>query len=108
VPGVPGVRVTDFQGGHALDGSPATGAHVVYGAIFAEYKSLGYPISPLGLPTSDEQGIPGSRDLPDLIRRENGQKPAHNGYRPSDTCLSDGPADHPRPDPQADRRHRRP
>jgi hypothetical protein len=60
VPGVSGARMNTFQGG-AIYWSAATGAHVVYGAIFALYNSLGGPTSFLGLPTSDEQGIPGGR-----------------------------------------------
>src|SRR5271166_6375320 len=60
VPGVSGARMNTFQGG-AIYWSPTTGAHVVYGAIFALYKSLGGPTSFLGLPTSDEEGIPGGR-----------------------------------------------
>ena len=60
VPGVPGARMNTFQGG-AIYWSPTTGAHVVYGAIFALYKSLRGPTSFLGLPTSDEEGIPGGR-----------------------------------------------
>ena len=60
VPGVAGARMNTFQGG-AIYWSPTTGAHVVYGAIFALYKSLGGPTSFLGLPISDELGIPGGR-----------------------------------------------
>jgi uncharacterized protein with LGFP repeats len=52
VPGVPGARVETFQGG-AIYWSPATGAHVVYGAIGARYESIGGPIA-YGLPISDE------------------------------------------------------
>ena len=49
-----------FQGG-TIYWSPATGAHVVYGAIGGLYNSLGGPTSFLGLPISDELGIPGGR-----------------------------------------------
>ena len=49
-----------FQGG-AIYWSLATGAHVVYGAIGGLYNSLGGPASFLGLPISDELGIPGGR-----------------------------------------------
>ena len=61
VPGVAGARMNTFQGG-AIYWSPATGAHVVYGAIGGLYNSMGGPTSYLGLPTSDEQGIPGGRE----------------------------------------------
>jgi hypothetical protein len=37
VPGVPGALMETFQGG-AIYWSSSTGAHVVYGAIEAEYK----------------------------------------------------------------------
>ena len=60
VPGVPGARMNTFQGG-VIYWSPATGAHVVYGAIGGLYNSLGGPTSFLGLPISDEQSIPGGR-----------------------------------------------
>ena len=60
VPGVSGARMNTFQSG-AIYWSPSTGAHVVYGAIGAEYASLGGPTSALGLPTSDEQGTSGGR-----------------------------------------------
>ncbi len=61
VPGVAGARMNTFQRG-TIYWSPATGAHVVYGAIGAEYQGMGGPTSYLGLPTSDEQGIPGGRE----------------------------------------------
>jgi uncharacterized protein with LGFP repeats len=60
VPGVSGARMNTFQGG-TIYWSPSTGAHVVYGGIGALYNSLGGPTSYLGLPTSDEQGLPASR-----------------------------------------------
>ena len=60
VPGVSGARMNTFQGG-AIYWSPSTGAHVVYGAIGSLYNSLGGPTSFLGLPISDELGIPGGR-----------------------------------------------
>jgi hypothetical protein len=56
VPGVPGARMNTFQGG-AIYWSPATGAHVVYGSIYALYQSMGGPTSYLGLPIGDEQGF---------------------------------------------------
>jgi uncharacterized protein with LGFP repeats len=60
VPGVPGARMNTFQGG-AIYWSPATGAHVVYGAIGVKYNSVGgpTPTSGIGLPTSDEADVPG-------------------------------------------------
>jgi uncharacterized protein with LGFP repeats len=52
VPGVPGARMETFQGG-TIYWSPATGAHVVYGAIGAKYDATGGPTA-YGLPISDE------------------------------------------------------
>jgi uncharacterized protein with LGFP repeats len=63
VPGVPGARMNTFQGG-AIYWSPSTGAHAVYGAIGALYNRLGGPTSYLGLPTSEEQGIPDGQLIP--------------------------------------------
>lgn len=40
--------------GGAIYYSPGTGAHIVYGAIFAYYSGLGGPTSWLGFPTTDE------------------------------------------------------
>jgi uncharacterized protein with LGFP repeats len=60
VPGVPGARMNTFQSG-TIYWSPGTGAHVVYGGIGNLYQSMGGPLSYLGLPTTDEQGIPGGR-----------------------------------------------
>ena len=60
VPGLPGARMNTFQGG-TIYWSPGTGAHVVYGGIGAKYNSLGGPSSFLGLPTTDELGMPGGR-----------------------------------------------
>ena len=60
VPGVAGARMNTFEGG-AIYWSPGTGAHVVYGGIGAKYNSLGGPSSFLGLPTTDELGMPGGR-----------------------------------------------
>jgi len=42
VPGVSGARMSTFQGG-TIYWSPNSGAHVVYGAIGAEYDNLGGP-----------------------------------------------------------------
>jgi hypothetical protein len=56
-----GGRVSHFQGGDVY-WSASTGANVVYGAIFQEYKRLGGAGSFLGLPSSDEMsGGVGSR-----------------------------------------------
>jgi hypothetical protein len=46
-------RFNWFQGGQ-ISWSPATGAHEVHGAIYAEYARMGYEMGPLGFPTSDE------------------------------------------------------
>jgi hypothetical protein len=67
VPGLPGVRVTDFQNGADLYWSAATGAHAVYGAIGMEYTATanetdccGRDVQALlGAPTSDEMDVPG-------------------------------------------------
>jgi hypothetical protein len=48
----PAYDYTTFQGG-TIYWSQATGAHVVYGAIAADYNGLGGPGGTLGLPTSD-------------------------------------------------------
>ncbi len=60
--GLPGSRTNTFQGGVVL-WSPGTGAHEVYGAIGARYRSLGSETGVLGLPTSGEVAgpRPGSR-----------------------------------------------
>jgi uncharacterized protein with LGFP repeats len=55
-----GGRMNTFQGG-VIYFSVGTGGHVVYGGIGALYSSMGGPTSYLGLPTSDEQDIPGGR-----------------------------------------------
>ena len=59
VPGVAGARETPFQNG-TIYWSPATGAHVVYGAIDGLYSSLGGP-AVIGLPLGDEAAILGGR-----------------------------------------------
>jgi uncharacterized protein with LGFP repeats len=66
VPSVAGARVTHFQGG-TIYRSTGTGAHVIYGAIGAEYQATasehdfyGRVVQSLiGLPTSDEAKVPG-------------------------------------------------
>jgi uncharacterized protein with LGFP repeats len=52
----------DFAGGKVFF-SPDTGAHVVSGAILAEYESLGGPTGDFGFPSAGETdgGVPGSR-----------------------------------------------
>jgi uncharacterized protein with LGFP repeats len=65
-PYVSGARMETFQGG-AIYWSSATGAHVLYGAIGAEYAAtanqtdaVGRNVQTLlGLPTSDEMNVPG-------------------------------------------------
>ncbi len=57
VPGVPGARMNTFQGG-AIYFSPSTGTHVVFGAFYTKYVSLGGPTSFLGLSTSDLEFFP--------------------------------------------------
>jgi uncharacterized protein with LGFP repeats len=52
VPGRIGAREETFQGG-VIYWSPATGAHVLYGAIGAKYQSTGGPLAN-GLPITDE------------------------------------------------------
>ena len=66
VPGKPGARQQSFEGGDILF-SPATGTHVVYGAIGAKYRALAGQVDAygnnvkavLGLPLTDEQPVPG-------------------------------------------------
>jgi hypothetical protein len=72
VPGVPGVRVTNFSGGRSIYWSAATGSHVVLAGINDEYKATAGEKDAydrvvrqlLGAPTSDEvdaPGVPGAR-----------------------------------------------
>ncbi len=56
----PGGRVRHYRNGD-IYWSPATGAHEVHGGILAAWLALGGPASVYGLPTSDEQGVPGGR-----------------------------------------------
>ena len=60
VPGIAGARMQAFQGGK-IYWSARTGAHALYGAIGA-YGPNG-PVSILGLPTSDEQGLVNQRTV---------------------------------------------
>jgi hypothetical protein len=48
-------------GGAYMYWTSRTGAHVVYGAILAQYLRLGGPTSALGYPITDEYGVPGGR-----------------------------------------------
>ncbi|WP_052207368.1 polysaccharide deacetylase family protein [Sinomonas humi] len=57
-------RYNHFSGtiaGSSIYWSPATGAHEVYGAIRAQWASLGWERSRLGYPVSGEYGITGGR-----------------------------------------------
>ncbi|PPK93457.1 LGFP repeat-containing protein [Kineococcus xinjiangensis] len=49
-----------FQGG-SLHWSPATGAHLVKGAIRDAWGRSGWETGPLGFPTSDEYDVPGGK-----------------------------------------------
>jgi len=60
VPGVAGARQNELSGATLL-WSPDSGAHEVHGAIRERYRSEGGPAAALGLPTSDEYGVPGGR-----------------------------------------------
>ncbi|MFA6001487.1 MAG: hypothetical protein WC828_05165 [Thermoleophilia bacterium] len=60
VNGKPGAREGQFERGR-IYWSPATGTSQVYGAILGRYLLGGGPAGPLGLPVSDEFGIPGGR-----------------------------------------------
>lgn len=53
--------VQSYQGGHIYWQS-SVGAHAVYGAIGSKWVQMGYELSPLGYPTSDEacSGVPRS------------------------------------------------
>jgi hypothetical protein len=58
-------RYNHFAGhnsfGASIYWSPATGAHEVYGAIRAEWASLGWELGRLGYPTSDQFAITGGQ-----------------------------------------------
>lgn len=60
VSGRPGAREGQFERGR-IYWSPATGSSQVYGAILARYLLGGGPAGSLGLPVSDEYGVPGGR-----------------------------------------------
>ncbi|NAZ85305.1 hypothetical protein GTR00_04155 [Kineococcus sp. T90] len=55
----------DGAHGHFLGGSiywsPATGAHVVQGALQSAWGDTGWERGPLGFPVSDEYAVPGGR-----------------------------------------------
>jgi len=57
---VAGGRASTFTGA-TIYWSSGTGAHEVHGAIRSAYLAYGGPGSPLALPTSDEQPVPGGR-----------------------------------------------
>lgn len=52
-------RFNHFEGGSIYWG-PFTGAHLVYGAIRDLWASLGWEQGALGLPTTDEEDVPGA------------------------------------------------
>jgi hypothetical protein len=52
-------RFNHFDGG-SIYWSPGTGAHLVYGAIRDLWASLAWEQGPLGLPTTDEEDVPGA------------------------------------------------
>jgi uncharacterized protein with LGFP repeats len=54
---IPGGMYEKFTNGYIV-WSPATGAHVVYGAIAVTYAAWGGPTGALGFPTTDETGTP--------------------------------------------------
>jgi uncharacterized protein with LGFP repeats len=66
VPGVQGVRVTTFQGGHAIYWSPSTGPHAVGGPIGEYYNRTASETDAYGTnvqsilraPTGDEKDVP--------------------------------------------------
>jgi hypothetical protein len=53
-------RFNHFERG-SVYWTPATGAHVVEGAILRRWAALGWERSSLGFPTSDEYAVPGGR-----------------------------------------------
>jgi lysophospholipase L1-like esterase len=55
-----GGRVQHFSGGSAY-WTPATGAHVVRGAIQGTWAATGYEWGNLGYPTTDEYDVPGGK-----------------------------------------------
>lgn len=57
---VTGGRVTHFQHGD-IYWSPVTGAHTVLGEVLRRYLWVGSTSSLLGLPTGEEQDVPGGR-----------------------------------------------
>ena len=66
VPGMPGLRVTNFEGGRSIYWSTATAAHAVYGLIGEEYQATASESDAygkvvqqvLGAPTSDDKHVP--------------------------------------------------
>jgi hypothetical protein len=56
---LPGGRVQNYAGG-AIYWSPASQAHVVYGALLQRYRAMNGPAR-MGFPVADEEGVPGGR-----------------------------------------------
>lgn len=54
-------RYNHFSSNTSIYWTPATGAHLIGGAIRDTWASLGWENSPLGYPISDEYDIPGGR-----------------------------------------------
>jgi len=56
-------RYNHFTGGDgaSIYWTPATGAQLVHGAIRNQYASMGWELSSLGYPVSDEYAVPGGR-----------------------------------------------
>ncbi|MDT4915024.1 MAG: hypothetical protein QOC66_4152, partial [Pseudonocardiales bacterium] len=50
-----------YTGGRSIFWSSSTGAHLVYGAILNKYRSMGYQVSCLGYPTTDEYAVTDGR-----------------------------------------------
>ena len=48
-------------GGASIYWTPNTGPQLVHGAIRGRWASMGWELSSLGYPTSDEQSVPGGR-----------------------------------------------
>ncbi len=59
-PGQPGARVSVFERSR-IYWSSQIGSYAVFGGIMGQYLSMGGSQSPLGLPVSDEYGVPGGR-----------------------------------------------
>ncbi|SDD62048.1 PQQ-dependent sugar dehydrogenase [Actinokineospora iranica] len=53
-----GGRYNLFTGGRSIYWTSATGAHLVWGDIYARWRAMGDVASPLAYPTTDETGTP--------------------------------------------------